>query len=46
MTDKQLYTLSGVILFCCGVIASSPPLVVTAFGFFIGSILKEDKNYD
>jgi hypothetical protein len=44
MTDKQFYTLCGVLLFCCGVIANSAPLVVTAFGFFIGSIFKGDKR--
>jgi hypothetical protein len=45
MTDKQFCILmSGLLLFCCGVIANSPPLVVMAFGFFIGSLLKGDKR--
>ena len=46
MTNKQLYTLCGVIALCGGSIANSLPLVLMALGFFIGSILKEDKNYD
>jgi hypothetical protein len=46
MTDKQLYILCGVIAMCGGAIANSIPLLVTAFGFLFGSILKEDKNYD
>ena len=46
MTNKQLYTLCGVIALCGGAIANSLPLVVTALGFFICSILMEDKNYD
>jgi hypothetical protein len=46
VTNKQLHTLCGVILMCGGAIANSLPLVVTALGFFICSILEKDKNYD
>jgi hypothetical protein len=38
MTNKQLYTLCGVILLSASATAWSPLLAIPAFVFFIGSI--------
>jgi hypothetical protein len=38
MTDKQLYTLCGAILFSASIIAWSPVSAIVSFAFFIGSI--------
>ena len=38
MTDKQVYTLCGVILLSASKIAWPPALAFVSFAFFIGSI--------
>lgn len=40
MTNKQLYTLCGVITLSAGAIANSLVLVISAFFWFVGAILE------
>jgi hypothetical protein len=41
MTNKQLYTLCGAITLSAGAITNSPVLVISAFFWFICSILEK-----
>lgn len=41
MTDKQVYTLCGVILLSASVIAGSPVSAIVSIAFFIGSIASD-----
>jgi len=41
MTDKQFYTLCGVITLCASAIANSPILGASALFWFLASIAKE-----
>ena len=44
MTNKELYTLCGVILLSTSFVASSPVLALTSLAFFISSIVEDTKK--
>jgi hypothetical protein len=44
MTDKQLYTLCGVILLSASAVASSPVLGIASLSFFISSRAEDTKK--
>jgi hypothetical protein len=44
MTNKQLYTLCGVILLSASFVASSPVLALVSFAFLISEIVEDTKK--